>query len=235
MTIEQLKTSYLFHLPEIRSEAQDLELSRDIREAERDHKIRGMPPLTRYEIHELVLRQDIELVIEETKLRAVGLSRVSVKDRLGPRVNERLGSTARDNNPSPAEHRGRLPKKRNCNRCNKRGHLAYACPDRAPPPSGSAPPTRGEMGEAKRSAPDTPDKDGKPSTRARNEPRNESIIPMHEELAGEEVLQTATVAVDEMLMTKNLKSDRIRLWELSVLTVAEKIIPTHSAGSSTRS
>ena len=34
MTIEQLKTSYLFHLREIRSEAQDLELSRDIREAE---------------------------------------------------------------------------------------------------------------------------------------------------------------------------------------------------------
>ena len=54
MTIEQLKTSYLFHLREIRSEAQGLELSRDIREAERDHKIQGMPSLTRYEIHELV-------------------------------------------------------------------------------------------------------------------------------------------------------------------------------------
>ena len=167
MTIEQLKTSYLFHLREIRSEAQDLELNRDIREAERNHKIRGMPPLTRYEIHELVLRQDRELVIEETKLRAVGLSRVSVKDRPGPRVNERLGSTAKNNNASPAEHRGRLPEKRNCNRCNKRGHLAYACPDRTPPLSGSAPPTRGEMGEAKRAAPDTPNKDGKPSTRAR--------------------------------------------------------------------
>ena len=167
MTIEQLETSYLFHLRGIRSEAQDLELNQDIREAERDHKIWGMLPLTRYEIHELVLRQDRELVIEETKLRAFGLSRVSFKDRLGPRVNERLGSTSRDNNALPAEHRGRLPEKRNCNRCNKRGHLAYACPDRTPPPSGIAPPTRGEMGEAKRAAPDNPDKDGKPSTQAR--------------------------------------------------------------------
>ena len=130
MTVEQLKTSYLFHLREIRSEAQDLELSRDIREAERDHKIWGMPPLTRYEIHDLVLRQDRELVIEETKLRVVGLSRVSVKDRLGPRANERLGGTARDNNASLADHRGKLLEKRSCNWFNKRGHLAYACLDR---------------------------------------------------------------------------------------------------------
>ena len=76
MTADQLKTSYLFHLREIRSSSQDLELSRDIRDAERDHKLRGMPPLTRHEIHDLVLRQDRELVIEETKLRAVGLNRV---------------------------------------------------------------------------------------------------------------------------------------------------------------
>ena len=111
MTIEHFKKSYLFHLQKIRSEAQDLELSRDIREAERDHKIRGMPALTRYEIHELVLRQDRELVIEETKLRGVGLSRVPIKDRLGPRNNERLGNTSRDHNASPANHRGRLPVK----------------------------------------------------------------------------------------------------------------------------
>ena len=114
-----------------------------------------------------VLRQDRELVIEETKLRAVGLSRVPIKDRLGPRVNERLGKTSKDNNASPTEPRGKLPEKRSCNRCNKRGHLAYACLDRTPPPSGVAPPTRGEMGEAKRAAPDTPDKDGKPTKGAR--------------------------------------------------------------------
>ena len=81
MTSDQLKTSYMFHLQEILSDTQDLELSRDIKEAERDHKQRGLPPLTR---HELVLRQDREFVIEETKLRAVGLNRGSVRDRLGP-------------------------------------------------------------------------------------------------------------------------------------------------------
>ena len=126
-----------------------------------------MPALTRYEIHELVLRQDRELVIEETKLRAVGLSRTPVKDRLGPRNTERLGNTSRDHNAPPADHGGRLPEKRNCNECHKRGHLAYACPDRTPSPSDAAPTTKGEMGEAKRATPDTPDNEGKPSTRAR--------------------------------------------------------------------
>ena len=167
MTADQLKTSYLFHLREIRSSSQDLELSRDIRDAERDHKLRGMPPLTRHEIHDLVLRQDRELVIEETKLRAVGLNRVSVKDRLGSKVNDRLGGSARANTPPPPTHRGRPVEKRSCNRCNKRGHLAYACPDRSPPPADRVPTTKPKMGEAKRSAPDNPEREGKPTTRAR--------------------------------------------------------------------
>ena len=54
------------------------------------------------------------------------------------------------------------------------------------------------------------------------QPQNEPVIPMHEVLAGEEVAQTATVAVDEMPMTGNPKSDLTRLWELCALTVAEK-------------
>ena len=105
MTADELKTSYMFHLRAIRSEAQDLELSRDIKDAERDHKLRGMSPLTRHEIHDLVLRQDRELVIKETKLRAVGLNRISVKDRLGPKVNDRLGGSTRPNSPPPPYQR----------------------------------------------------------------------------------------------------------------------------------
>ena len=57
--------------------------------------------------------------------------------------------------------------KRSCNCCNKRGHLAYACPDRTPPPSDRAPPTKGEMGETKRPAPNNAEKEGKPTTRAK--------------------------------------------------------------------
>ena len=120
MTSDQLKTSYLFHLREIRTQAQDLELSRDIRDAERDHKIRGMPPLTRHEIHELVLLQDREHVIEETKLRAVGLNRVPVRERVGPKVNDRSRGSTRANSPPAANLRGRTLEKRSCNRCNKK-------------------------------------------------------------------------------------------------------------------
>ena len=115
MTSDQLKTSYLFHLRAIRSEAQDLELSRDIRDSKRDHKSRGLPPLTRYEIHNLVLLQDRELVIEETKLRAAGLNQVSVKDRLGPKDNDRVGGTTRYNIPPPTNPRGKIVEKRSCN------------------------------------------------------------------------------------------------------------------------
>ena len=62
--------------------------------------------------------------------------------------------------------------------------------------------------------------------------RSAQIISMHEVLDEEEDVQT--VAVDEMHTTGNPKSDRIRLWEPCVLTVARKIILTHGAGSSTQ-
>ena len=82
-TLDQLKTSYLFHLRTIITDPEEVELTRDIKAAERERDIHGYEPLTRYEIHTLALRQDREDVIEQTKLRAVGLTRVSVKERLG--------------------------------------------------------------------------------------------------------------------------------------------------------
>ena len=226
--------SFLFHLREIRSEAQDLELSRDIREAERDHKIWGMPPLTRYEIHDLVLRQDKELVIEETKLRVVGLRRVSVKDRLGPRVNERLGGTARDNNASPADRRGKLLEKRSCNRCNKRGHLAYACLDRTPPPSSSAHPSRDETGEAKCSAPNNPEKEGKPSTRACTAATKRGNNP-DTRGAGRGGGRSNGCNGGGRGAYGQKSKVRTRLKELCAPTVAMKTIQQHSARSSIRS
>ena len=57
MTREQLKTTYQVHLKVLLS-AFDLELiDIDIRESERYRIDRGLDPLSRHEIHELVLRQ----------------------------------------------------------------------------------------------------------------------------------------------------------------------------------
>ena len=74
MTREQLETTYLVHLRSLPSRPNALVVDRDIRESERDRTDRGLEPLSRHEIHELVLRQEREVAIEETKLRAVGLS-----------------------------------------------------------------------------------------------------------------------------------------------------------------
>ena len=111
-----MKTSYVFHLKQILTNEQELELSRDIKDAERDRDLRGLPPLTRHEIHDLVLRQDREGVIEETKLRAVGLNRISVKDRLGPRVNDRFGEQPQEQSP-PGLGIIKEKERRICNTC----------------------------------------------------------------------------------------------------------------------
>lgn len=78
MTRKQLKTTYLVHLRALYS----LVVDRDIRESERDRVDRGLGPLSRHEIHELVLRQEREVAIEETKLRAVGLSHSQGSERI---------------------------------------------------------------------------------------------------------------------------------------------------------
>ena len=71
MTREQLKTTYQIHLKVLLSSSDAELIDRDIRESERYKIDRGLDPLSRHEIHELVLRHAREKAVEEAKLRAV--------------------------------------------------------------------------------------------------------------------------------------------------------------------
>lgn len=129
MTTDQLRTSYIFHLKSILSAAKATELGRDIRDAERLRDIAGRNQLTRHEIHEMVLRQDREEVIEENKLRAVGLTRIPVRHRLGSRMPEKreIARERRSHSPTPQVK----PDTRMCHHCKIIGHISANCPDRA--------------------------------------------------------------------------------------------------------
>lgn len=74
MTREQRKTTYQVHLRTLLSNVDAEIVDRDVRESERDKVTRGLDPLSRHEIHELILREAREKAVKETKLRAVGLS-----------------------------------------------------------------------------------------------------------------------------------------------------------------
>lgn len=129
MTTDQLRTSYIFHLKSILSATKATELGRDIRDAERLRDIAGRNPLTRHEIHEMVLRQDREDAIEENKLRAVGLTKIPIRDRLGPRLPEKRESARerRSRSPTPEVK----PDTTMCHHCKTVGHISANCPDRA--------------------------------------------------------------------------------------------------------
>ena len=162
MTLDQLKTSYLFHLRTLITGPEELELTRDIKAAEREREVRGYEPLTCYEIHTLALRKGREGIIEQRKLRAVGLTRVSVKDRLGERprhVKEPYQERTPENDPGKNRERER----RICNNCKIRGHLARNCT--LPPQPQS--PDRKRTGDTKRQATDTDTGNNPPSTKAR--------------------------------------------------------------------
>ena len=74
MTQDQLKTTYHYNLGLILLATKFECLNKDVRDDERDRFAKGLEHLTRYEIHEMILRQMREKVVELTKLRAVGLS-----------------------------------------------------------------------------------------------------------------------------------------------------------------
>lgn len=74
MTRDQLKTTYMVQLRLLLSIDDFMSLSRDVRDCERERTHAGHDPLTRPEIHELVLRQAREKANEDIKLRAFGLS-----------------------------------------------------------------------------------------------------------------------------------------------------------------
>lgn len=70
------------------------DLTRDIRNAKREKIDTSRDPPARHDIHTLALRHDREKVLEQAKLRVVGLlplTRIPVKDRPGERFRDRLG------------------------------------------------------------------------------------------------------------------------------------------------
>lgn len=73
----------------------------------------------------MVLREDREDAIEETKLRAVGLTKPSVRERLGPKVNE-YRETRRG---SPPPKHGPKYDGRTCHICKVKGHIARDYPE----------------------------------------------------------------------------------------------------------
>lgn len=93
-------------------------MDRDIREGERDIVDRGQDPLSRHEIHELVLRQAREKAMDETKLRAVGLSSQQALDKA---VYRRGKKTTDEDDPADIKVK---KEERTCNLCGVRGHLA---------------------------------------------------------------------------------------------------------------
>ena len=90
MTRDQLKTTYHYNLGPILSATDSKCLNKDVRDDERDRVARGLEPLTRYEIHEMILRQMREKVVALTKLRAVGLSQPQEAERAAPRKHAKL-------------------------------------------------------------------------------------------------------------------------------------------------
>ena len=127
MTQDQLKTTYHFNLGLILSETESECLNKDVRDEERDRVAKGMEPLTRYEIHEMILRQMREKVVALTKLRAVGLSQPQEAERVGLRKQAKFREEGGHQDPFHAAPRHDSKEKRICNICGIKGHIARNC------------------------------------------------------------------------------------------------------------
>lgn len=144
MIKEQLKTMYVYQLHCILESADSDILSTEIREMERKRVKRGRQPLSRYDIHNMVLAQQTEKVVELTKLRAVGLETVQRSDRAAERRPRERNEPEPVVVPAP---RLRRPDDRVCHLCSQSGHLARNCPlaavggDHLPEPKGKRPAT----------------------------------------------------------------------------------------------
>ena len=126
MTQDQLKTTYHYNLGLILSTTESECLNKDVRDDERDRVAKGLEPLTRYEIHEMVLRQMREKVVALTKLRAVGLSQPQDLERAGLR-KAKLREEGGHQDPFHAAPRPESKEKRTCNNCGIKGHIARNC------------------------------------------------------------------------------------------------------------
>ena len=130
MTKDQMKTTFIFNLHLLLTSDESDILDRDVRHRERKRVKDKKNPLTRYEIHDMVLQQQREKVIELTKLRAVGLMQKSDK----PEPPTRRLPKEREEGAAP-DYQSQLPRHeretRICNNCGKKGHIMRNC--RLPP------------------------------------------------------------------------------------------------------
>ena len=68
MTLDQLNTSYLFHLRTIITRPEEVELTRDIKTAERDRDIHGNEPLTRSTFEKIQILKDDQAIWDDMHL-----------------------------------------------------------------------------------------------------------------------------------------------------------------------
>ena len=93
----------------------------------------------------------------------MGLTRVSVKDRLEDQPKYKPKGQYREKTPNDDPGKNKERERRICNNCKVRGHLARNCTQTSPPLS----PFRKRTGETKRAAADNDGADNPPSTKAR--------------------------------------------------------------------
>ena len=154
MTRDQLKTTYLFNLNLILNTLDSDTLNRDVRDCERGRVNRGLDPLTRYEIHDMVLRQLREKVVALTKLRAVGLASPQVMgERANPRrqVREEKEGGGPDTTYVPTPRADK--EKRICNNCGIKGHIARNCTKPINKAASTDRPDKRRMGESEDNPP----------------------------------------------------------------------------------
>ena len=132
MTRDQLKTTYHYNLGLILSATDSECLNKDVRGDERDRVARGLEPLTRYEIHGMILRQIREKVVALTKLRPVGLSQPHEAERAGLRKHAKIKEEGGQQEPYHAAPRTENKEKRTCNNCGVKGHIARDCTSPTP-------------------------------------------------------------------------------------------------------
>ena len=103
-----------------------------MQDSERQRTEEGCRPLNRHHILNMALRQDREIIIRQTRLRATGIvsaPKPPIQDRLTNKFVNRLGEPARDKNAEsfPPKVRHDERERRTCNNCLERGHLMKDC------------------------------------------------------------------------------------------------------------
>lgn len=126
MTVDQLKTTYVYHLHTLLDREDSELLAADCRVKEHKRENRGRVPLSRWDIHNMILQQQREKVIADTRLHAVGLATSQKHDRTTAPSHQR-GAQQREGVSPPAPRGNRLPDTRACHLCGQVGHLARSC------------------------------------------------------------------------------------------------------------